>query len=167
MVESGLQYPMAGKSGKKKTVDPEAANVAADGFAEAIAALRSEIDTLRAEFATLRRESPSGEAPPQGKPKAKRAGLPPVLDDAATARAVRLGAGFSTPVRVALIQVLLHGGKQPVADIGTQVGVTTGSLYHNLRELIHAGIAVQVDKTHYELTAAGREAATLLFQLVA
>lgn len=152
---------MAGKSGKKKGAEPGASEPLADDIADVLAAIRSEIDGLRAEVAALRDVAP---APPTER---DAGATPPRLDDAATARAVRLGAGFSTPVRVALIQTLLHGGKQPVAQIGAQVGVTTGSLYHNLRELIHAGIAVQVDKTHYDLTDDGREAATLLFRIVA
>ena len=66
---------------------------------------------------------------------------------------------------MALLRLLWEGGEQSAAQLGEKAGLTTGSLYHHLRELIYADIIAQESRNRYRLTPLGRRATLLLFTL--
>lgn len=88
--------------------------------------------------------------------------LRPSLD----AVVARLGYAFASPPKVTLIRLLLENGEQPAARLGDEANLTTGSLYHHLRELIHAEVVTQETRNRYSLTPHGKRAALILFGLV-
>ncbi len=77
----------------------------------------------------------------------------------------RLGYALSSPQKVALIRLLHTGGEQSAAQLGEQAGLTTGSLYHHLRELIHADVLTQETRNRYSLSERGRQAVLALASL--
>lgn len=93
--------------------------------------------------------------------------LKETLAAADDARVMRLGYALSSGPKVALIRILLEENGQTAAFLGQKTGLSTGSLYHHLRELIHAEAVVQEERNRYALTTAGRNAALLLFTLAA
>jgi hypothetical protein len=89
------------------------------------------------------------------------------LATADEARVARLGFALSSGPKVALMRLLLEQGGQTAAFLGEKTGLSTGSLYHHLRELIHAEAILQESRNRYTLTATGRRTAVLLFTLAA
>jgi hypothetical protein len=83
-------------------------------------------------------------------------------DDATVAQ---LGYALSSAPKIALVRHLLTDGEQSAAQLGEKANLTTGSLYHHLRELIHADVVTQSNRTRYGLTPHGRRAILLLFAL--
>jgi DNA-binding HxlR family transcriptional regulator len=83
-------------------------------------------------------------------------------DDSTVAR---FGYALSSAPKIALVRYLLEEGEQSAAQLGEKTGLTTGSLYHHLRELIHTEIIVQSSRNRYALTPQGRRAVLLLFAL--
>jgi hypothetical protein len=77
----------------------------------------------------------------------------------------RLGYAFASPPKAALLRALVLGGPQSAARLGPQAGISTGSLYHHLRELVHAGVIYPAPRRRYALTPLGRAATLLLFAL--
>jgi predicted transcriptional regulator len=61
-----------------------------------------------------------------------------------------------------LIETLLTQGPQTPPQLGEAVGLATGSLYHHLREIVAAGIAI-VEAKHYRLTPEGERLARVFF----
>lgn len=82
-----------------------------------------------------------------------------------TERVARIAYAFSSPPKVALIRLLLAEGPQSAAVLGEKAGLSTGSLYHHLRELVHGEVLRQTGRNQYALTALGQQAALLLFVL--
>lgn len=82
-----------------------------------------------------------------------------------TAQVAKLGYAFSSIPKVALIRMLLQNGEQTAAQLGDGAGLTTGSLYHHLRELVHAEVAHQSSRNRYALTDLGRRATLVLLAL--
>lgn len=128
--------------------------------------LIEQMTTLRADVDGIKAGSPVAESG-----KSKKASSPvegtgdgetPPIDDAEVAR---LGYAFSSPQKVSLIRLLLTGGEQSAAQLGEQANLTTGSLYHHLRELIHADVLVQETRNRYALSDRGRRAALALASL--
>jgi hypothetical protein len=85
-------------------------------------------------------------------------------DDAAVAR---LASAFAAGPKAALARLLLASGDAPLsaAELGTGAGLTTGSLYHHLREMTHAGVLTAAGRSRYALTPHGRFAALALLAL--
>lgn len=83
-----------------------------------------------------------------------------------TAQAARLGYAFSSVPKIALIRMLLENGEQTAAQLGEGAGLTTGSLYHHLRELVHAEVAYQSSRNRYALTPLGRRTALVFLALL-
>ena len=122
-------------------------------------ALRADVDSVKA-GASL----PATETEP-GKKRAstKTADAFTAADDALISR---LGYAFSSAPKVALVRLLMTGGEQSAAQLGEQAGLTTGSLYHHLRELIHADVLAQETRNRYQLTERGKQTALALLRLV-
>ena len=90
--------------------------------------------------------------------------LPEILR-AGDDRVARIGYALSSVPKVALVRSLLTEGPQSAAQLGEKAGLSTGSLYHHLRELAHAEVIHQTGRNRYGLTALGQHAALLLFTL--
>ena len=79
------------------------------------------------------------------------------------AHAARLGQAFSAPQKIALLRVLIADGPQSSAQLEEKASLTTGSLYHHLRELIHAQVVESAGRSFYRLTELGLQSALVLF----
>jgi hypothetical protein len=77
----------------------------------------------------------------------------------------QLGQAFSSTPKVAILRALLWEGAQSAALLGERAGLTTGSLYHHLRELTHAEVIVASGRNRFALTNLGRQTALVLFTL--
>ena len=75
----------------------------------------------------------------------------------------RIGYAFSSPQKVGILRALLMSGAQSAAGIGRETNLTTGSLYHHLRELTHAGVIETNARNCYSLTRLGLGTTLLLF----
>ena len=76
--------------------------------------------------------------------------------------AARLGQALGSPQKIALVRVLIWDGPQSGAQLEEKAGLTTGSLYHHLRELIHARVIESESRSLYKITELGRQTALLL-----
>jgi hypothetical protein len=88
-----------------------------------------------------------------------------LLSVADEGRVARLAYALSSAPKVSLVRILLEEGRQTAAYLGEKTGLSTGSLYHHLRELIHAEAVAQAGRNRYTLTPSGRRTALLLFAL--
>ena len=77
--------------------------------------------------------------------------------------AARLGQAFSAPQKIALLRVLIADGPQSSAQLEEKAGLTTGSLYHHLRELVHAHVVESAGRSRYRLTELGLQSALVVF----
>lgn len=89
-------------------------------------------------------------------------GLNRILESS-DAQVARFGLAFSSAPKIALIRTLLREGSRSATDLGEQAGLTTGSLYHHLRELTHSGVIESIGRGRFGLTGIGRETALVLF----
>ena len=152
--------PGQGKETKEKKKDETTALLRR--LADEMTALRAEVDGIKSGGIPAEASS-SGEAEGAGKRNGTRlSGEISAADDAAIAR---LGYAFSSAPKVALVRLLMTGGEQSSAQLGEQAGLTTGSLYHHLRELIHAGVLAQEIRNRYRLTERGRKTVLALLNL--
>ncbi len=71
--------------------------------------------------------------------------------------AALLGYALSSPQKVSLLRALL----------GTTTNLSTGSLYHHLRDLMHAGLIAQAGRNQYQITPRGQRVLLLLLALAA
>ena len=71
-------------------------------------------------------------------------------------RASRIAASLGAPPRVFIARQLLTEGTLTATQIGTGGNMTTGSLYHHLREMTHAGVLSVVSRNLYALMPLGR-----------
>jgi DNA-binding transcriptional ArsR family regulator len=149
-------------------------------LAEEIAALRADVEAVKS--------SPQGNTVPPAVTVATRApiavpakvpssggiaGLFAALDGEEQAplpnvedsQVAKLGYALSSAPKVALLRLLFEGGEQSAAQLGEKAGLTTGSLYHHLRELIYANVITQESRNRYRLTTLGRRAMRLLSAL--
>lgn len=90
-----------------------------------------------------------------------------LLADWEDTRAARLGYAFSSAPKIALLRLMLTDGAQTAAQLGEKARLSTGSLYHHLRELVHAEVIATESRSRYALTPYGRRAVLLLFTLAA
>lgn len=87
-----------------------------------------------------------------------------VADDAAAL----LGSALSSPQKVALLRALLTAPNgESAAFLGEAAKLSTGSLYHHLHDLIHAGLLGQSGRNRYVLTERGRRVLLILLALAA
>lgn len=79
--------------------------------------------------------------------------------------AAALGYAVASPQKVALLRALLVQESESAAALGAQTGLTTGSLYHHLRELMRAGLIHQTGRNRYILTEQGVRVLLVLLAL--
>ncbi len=84
-------------------------------------------------------------------------------DEAAAA----LGYALSSPQKVGLLRALLGHPSESAAALGTAASLSTGSLYHHLRDLMHAGLIAQEGRNRYQITPRGQRVLLLLLALAA
>ncbi len=76
-----------------------------------------------------------------------------------------LGYAVSSPQKVGLLRALLGRDGESAAALGTAAQLSTGSLYHHLRDLMHAGLIGQAGRNQYRITARGQRVLLLLLAL--
>ncbi|MBC7806172.1 MAG: helix-turn-helix transcriptional regulator [Akkermansiaceae bacterium] len=79
-------------------------------------------------------------------------------ESALSERAARIAASLGAEPRVLIARLLLMDFPLTATELGTGADLTTGSLYHHLREMIHAGVLQVVSRNRYALTPLGRRA---------
>ncbi len=92
-------------------------------------------------------------------------GLAPLLARSDDDRAARVAYALASVPKVALARLLLTHGALPAARLGEEAKLTTGSLYHHLREMAHAGVVGNAGRSLYALTPTGQQAVLLLLAL--
>ena len=84
-----------------------------------------------------------------------------VTDDAAA----QLGYALSSPQKVGLLRALLGHDSESASALGEAAGLSTGSLYHHLRDLMHAGLLSQAGRSRYAITPLGQRVLLMLLAL--
>ena len=84
-----------------------------------------------------------------------------------TEAAAALGYALASPQKVALLRALLDKEAESAAALGKVTGLSTGSLYHHLRELMRAGLIHQAGRNSYVLTERGVRTLLILLALAA
>ena len=79
--------------------------------------------------------------------------------------AALLGYALSSPQKVSLLRALLGREPESAATLGTTTNLSTGSLYHHLRDLMHAGLIAQSGRNQYQITPRGQRVLLLLLAL--
>lgn len=82
-------------------------------------------------------------------------------DDAAAL----LGYALSSPQKIGLLRALLGHPSESAAALGAAAHLSTGSLYHHLRDLMHAGLIAQEGRNRYQITPRGQRVLLLLLAL--
>lgn len=76
-----------------------------------------------------------------------------------------LGYALSSPQKVSLLRALLGREPESAATLGATTNLSTGSLYHHLRDLMHAGLISQSGRNQYQITPRGQRVLLLLLAL--
>ncbi len=76
-----------------------------------------------------------------------------------------LGYALSSPQKIALLRALLGHESESAAALGAAANLSTGSLYHHLRDLMHAGLIAQAGRNQYHMTPRGQRVLLLLLAL--
>lgn len=79
-------------------------------------------------------------------------------EGALSERAARIAASLGAEPRILIARLLLTEFPLTATELGTGADLTTGSLYHHLREMTHAGVLQVVSRNRYALTPLGRRA---------
>ena len=79
--------------------------------------------------------------------------------------AALIGYALSSPQKVALLRALLGHDGESAAALGATASLSTGSLYHHLRDLMHAGLIAQSGRNQYGITPRGQRVLLLLLAL--
>ncbi|MDX1932184.1 MAG: helix-turn-helix domain-containing protein [Capsulimonadales bacterium] len=158
-----MANPGKEKKGKENREDSALLRRLAEDFAR-----------LRLELEEIKRER----FLPERSPSEKRIDFGPLTDTERDPQAVvaalretdeaavaRLAYAFSSPQKVKIVRILLTEGELSSSGIGERTGLTTGSLYHHLRELTHAEVIEQAGRNLHRITPLGRRAAMALFPL--
>jgi DNA-binding transcriptional ArsR family regulator len=69
--------------------------------------------------------------------------------------AAALGYALASPQKIALLRALIASESESASALGEVTGLTTGSLYHHLRELMRADLVLQLGRNSYVLTERG------------
>lgn len=144
-----------GKDGKERKGKDETARRLTD--------LAADLADLRRIVSTLVEGTKGQEAAPPRRAPDNPADL--ALTEADDALIARVGYALSSGPKVALARLLYTEGEQSASQLGEKAGLTTGSLYHHLRELMHAELVVQQTRTRYQLTPRGKRALAALTPL--
>lgn len=78
-----------------------------------------------------------------------------------------LGYALSSPQKVGLLRALLGHSPESAAALGASAHLSTGSLYHHLRDLMHAGLIAQEGRNRYQISPRGQRVLLLLLALAA
>ena len=89
------------------------------------------------------------------------------LQAATDEAAALLGYALSSPQKVSLLRALLGPPSESAAALGAAAQLSTGSLYHHLRDLMHAGLIAQEGRNRYAITPRGQRVLLLLLALAA
>jgi DNA-binding HxlR family transcriptional regulator len=147
----------AGKEKKKET---------RDDVTSVLRRLTDELTSLRSEVNAIREGQVSIPAEKAVTVSGRNDSMDTVslesLDDNAIAR---VAYAFSSAPKVALVRHLLLSEELSAAELGDKAGLTTGSLYHHLRELIHSGVVTQANRNRYSLSEMGKQMALAIFTL--
>jgi DNA-binding transcriptional ArsR family regulator len=81
--------------------------------------------------------------------------------------AALLGYALSSPQKVGLLRALLGHPSESAAALGAAAQLSTGSLYHHLRDLMHAGLIAQEGRNRYQITPRGQRVLLMLLALAA
>ena len=84
-----------------------------------------------------------------------------VTDEAAAL----LGYALSSPQKVSLLRALLGQESDSASALGAAANLSTGSLYHHMRDLMHAGLIGQAGRNRYHITPRGQKTLMLLLAL--
>ena len=76
-----------------------------------------------------------------------------------------LGYALSSPQKIALLRALIGREAESAAALGVTAQLSTGSLYHHLRDLMHAGLIAQAGRNQYHVTPRGQRVLLLLLAL--
>lgn len=79
--------------------------------------------------------------------------------------AALLGYALSSPQKVSLLRALLGREPESAAALGATTSLSTGSLYHHLRDLMHAALIAQSGRNQYQITPRGQRVLLLLLAL--
>ncbi len=161
---------------------------------EAIKQLQSEIRVLQTLIETRADERSHSEtngntpAPPKEKPEKEKGDLgvqiavrvrpedadskprsvsPARLAQVTDEAAAHLGYALASPQKIGLLRALLDVEMEGAAALGEAVGLSTGSLYHHLRELMRANLIDQAGRSQYRLTETGRRTLLVILALAA
>ena len=80
-------------------------------------------------------------------------------------RAARIAASLGAQPRIVLARLLLTEDTMTATELGIGADLTTGSLYHHLREMTHSGVLAAAARNRYVLTPLGRRVLLLLLAL--
>ena len=89
------------------------------------------------------------------------------IEKATDEAAALLGYALSSPQKVGLLRALLGHPSESAAALGASAHLSTGSLYHHLRDLMHAGLIAQEGRNRYGITPRGQRVLLLLLALAA
>ncbi len=87
------------------------------------------------------------------------------IQQATDESAAVLGYALSSPQKVGLLRALLGHPSESAAALGAAAHLSTGSLYHHLRDLMHAGLIAQEGRNRYQITPRGQRVLLLLLAL--
>ena len=76
-----------------------------------------------------------------------------------------MGYALSSPQKVALLRALIGQEHKSAASLGAVANLSTGSLYHHLRDLMHAGLIGQAGRNQYQITPRGQRVLLVLLAL--
>ena len=79
--------------------------------------------------------------------------------------AAALGYALASPQKIALLRALLDKESESASVLGSQTGMSTGSLYHHLRELMRSNLIHQDGRNSYVLTERGTRVLLILLAL--
>ncbi|BDI31767.1 hypothetical protein CCAX7_38180 [Capsulimonas corticalis] len=80
-------------------------------------------------------------------------------------RVATIGDAVSSAPKVSLLRALLGKEGESAAVLGEIASLSTGSLYHHLRDLMHAGLINQTARNRYALTDHGNRVLLVLLAL--
>lgn len=78
-----------------------------------------------------------------------------------------IGYALSSPQKSGLLRALLGKQSESAAALGESTGLSTGSLYHHLRDLMHAELITQTARNRYVLTERGLRVLLVMSALAA
>lgn len=87
------------------------------------------------------------------------------IERATDESAALLGYALSSPQKVGLLRALLGHPSESAAALGAAAQLSTGSLYHHLRDLMYAGLIAQEGRNRYQITPRGQRVLLMLLAL--